>query len=342
LQPVLNLIWGAEIAMPSADVSRRVLLSHLAAVVFVPATRAFAAASSQQPKTLNIVATTAMIGDAVRQVAGERAGVTALMGEGVDPHTYRQTRSDVVAMTRADAVFWHGLNLEAQLAEFFADLGRRKPVVALGERVPRDRLLDDPAAPGKPDPHVWMDPRLWREVVVAARDELVRLDPAGQSLFEANAARFLDEIDRLAAYADRALATVPQSSRVLVTAHDAFNYFGRAYRYDVVGIQGISTESEAGLRQIEDIVKLLLERKIRSVFVESSVSERNVRALVEGAAARGHTVAIGGQLFSDAMGRPGTYEGTYIGMIDHNVTVITRALGGDTAKAGLNGRLAAQ
>jgi manganese/zinc/iron transport system substrate-binding protein len=215
-------------------------------------------------------------------------------------------------------------------------------VIALGERVPRHKLMEDPAAPGKPDPHVWMDPRLWRDVVIAARDALATLDPAGQSTFDTNAAQHLNELERLAAYADRALATVPETSRVLVTAHDAFNYFGRAYNYEVVGIQGISTESEAGLRQIEDIVRLLLERKIRSVFVESSVSERNVLALVEGAAARGHTVAIGGQLFSDAMGAPGTYEGTYIGMIDHNVTVITRALGGDAAKTGLNGRLAAQ
>ena len=294
-----------------------------------------------QAGTLTVVATTAMIGDAARQVSGGRVKVSVLMGEGVDPHSYRQTRSDVVAMTRADAVLWHGLNLEAQLVDFLSDLGRRKPVAALGERVPRDKLLDDPDAPGKPDPHVWMDPLLWREVVGAARDELTKLDPAGRPDFEANAARHVEEIDRLAAYATRALSTVPQGARALVTAHDAFNYFGRAYGFQVVGIQGISTDSEAGLNQIEEIVKLLIERKVRSVFVESSVSDRNVRALIEGAAARGHAVEVGGELYSDAMGRPGTYEGTYVGMIDHNVTVITRALGGETGKAGLNGRLAA-
>ena len=329
--------------VPSAAVSRRVLLGRLATALAGSLIGYRVAPSWAQPaKPLSLLATTAMIGDALRQIAGDRASVTVLMGEGIDPHTYRQTRSDVVAMTRADAVFWHGLNLEAQLAEFLADLARRKPVMALGERVSRDRLIEDPAAPGKPDPHVWMDPRLWREVVMAARDELVRLDPAGRSAFEANAARYLEQIEHLAAYAERALSTVPPSSRVLVTAHDAFNYFGRAYNYEVVGIQGISTESEAGLRQIEDIVRLLLDRKIRSVFVESSVSERNVRALIEGAAARGHAVEIGGQLFSDAMGPPATYEGTYIGMIDHNVTVITRALGGDIPPTGLNGRLAAR
>lgn len=328
--------------MLSGPVSRRALLGGLAASALIGLAAPVAPALAQQPEALNIVATTAMIGDALRQIAGDRASVTVLMGEGVDPHTYRQTRSDVVAMTRAGSVFWHGLNLEAQLAEFLAGLGQRKPVMALGERVARDKLFEDPAAPGKPDPHIWMDPRLWRDVVVAALDELARLDPAGRAVFAANAVRYLEEIDRLADYAERALATVPENSRVLVTAHDAFNYFGRAYGYEVVGIQGISTESEAGLKQIEDVVKLLVERKVRSVFVESSVSERNVRALIEGAAARGHTVEIGGELFSDAMGRPGTYEGTYIGMIDHNVTVITRALGGDTAKTGLNGRLAAR
>lgn len=294
------------------------------------------------PKPLAIVATTAMIGDAVRQVAGDRAQVTVLMGEGVDPHGYRQTRSDVAAMTRADAVFWHGLNLEAQLAEVLADLGRRKPVVALGERgVPRDKLLSDDGDATKPDPHVWMDPGLWRGVVEAARDELIKLEPASRAAFEANAARHGAELDALAGYARRVLATVPDGARVLVTAHDAFNYFGRAYGYEVVGIQGVSTESEAGLKEVETIVKLLVERKIGSVFVESSVSERNVKALIEGARARGHAVAVGGQLFSDAMGKPGSYEGTYVGMIDSNVTTIARALGGEAPKAGLNGRLAA-
>ena len=328
---------------------RRLILQGLGAALFglglmgTPASAQDSGSNPGQPrKPLAIVATTGMIGDALRGIAGERAAVTVLMGEGVDPHTYRQTRSDVAAMTRADAVFWQGLNLEAQLAGFLADLGRRKPVVTLGERLPKDRLIIDQESGGKPDPHVWMDPRLWREVVASARDELTKLDPSGREAYQANAARLLADIDRLAESADKALATVPQASRVLVTAHDAFNYFGRAYGYEVVGIQGISTESEAGLKQIEDVVRLLVERRIGSVFVESSVSERNVRALIEGAAARGHRVEIGGELFSDAMGRPGTYEGTYIGMIDHNVTTITKALGGEVAKGGLNGRLAAR
>ena len=160
-------------------------------------------------------------------------------------------------------------------------------------------------------------------------------------MFEANAARHLTEIRALADYANRVLATVPENGRVLLTAHDAFNYFGAAYGFEVIGIQGISTESEAGLKRIRQLVDLLVKRRIAAVFVETSVSDRNMRALVEGAAAQGHTVRIGGELFSDAMGRSGTYEGTYLGMIDHNITTIARALGGEAPKGGMSGRLAA-
>lgn len=320
-------------------IKRRDIISAFA-VVFIAAF--IASDVSSQPSSsppLDIVATTAMIGDAVTQIAGDQARVTVLMGEGVDPHTYRQTRSDVSAMTRATAVFWHGLNLEAQLTEFFEGLAKRKPVIAVGETgVPAAKLLSDQEG-AKPDPHVWMDPRLWKSVVIAIRDELIKLSPASKAVFEANASRLLGEIDRLAVYSETVLATVPEPSRVLVTAHDAFKYFGKAYGYDVVGIQGISTESEAGLKQIEAIVTLLVDKKIKSVFVESSVSERNVKALIEGAAARGHKVEIGGELYSDAMGKPGSYRGTYIGMIDHNLTTIARALGGNASKNGLNGRL---
>ena len=298
-------------------------------------------AVAQMPKKIEIVATTGMIADAVRQVGGERVNVEALMGPGVDPHLYRQTRTDIVRMTRADAVIWHGLYLEAQLEEFFADLSKRKTVVALGERLDRSKLLDHEEYKGRYDPHVWMDPKLWRDVIAAARNTLSELDPAGKPSYEANAARHLAEIDRLASYSETVLSTVPQSARVLVTAHDAFNYFGRAYGFEVLGIQGISTESEAGLKQIEAFVTTLVERRIKAVFVESSVADRNVKALIEGAAARGRTVEIGGELYSDAMGQTGTYEGTYIGMIDHNVSTIARALGGTVPLRGMNDRLAA-
>ncbi len=297
--------------------------------------------SARAAPAVTVVATTSMIADAARQVGGERVAVTALMGPGVDPHAYRQTRSDIAAMLRADAVLWHGLYLEAQLEEFLLDLGNRKRVFAVGEAAPRDRLIAHDDYSNKFDPHIWMDPSLWRSVVVAVRDALSEIDPDGAAAYAAGAERHLATIDMLNAYAAERLASVPAEQRVLVTAHDAFNYFGRAFDFEVLGIQGISTESEAGLRRIEELVDTLVTRGVTAVFVESSVSDRNVQALIEGAAARGHTVSIGGELFSDAMGPSGTYEGTYIGMIDHNVTGITRALGGDAPAQGMQGRLAA-
>jgi manganese/zinc/iron transport system substrate-binding protein len=261
--------------------------------------------------------------------------VRALMGPGVDPHAYRQTRTDIAAMARADLVLWHGLYLEAQMEALLQDLAGTTRVVAVGESLPRDLLLAHDDYEGRFDPHVWMDPRLWARVVATVRDALSESRPEAAETFAANAEAHLKALDDLAAYAERVLDTVPEGSRVLVTAHDAFNYFGAAYGFEVLGIQGISTESEAGLRRIADLVDLLVERDVQAVFVESSVSDRNIRALIEGAAAQGHEVAIGGTLYSDAMGPEGTYEGTYRGMIDHNVTTIARALGGEAPLRGM-------
>jgi manganese/zinc/iron transport system substrate-binding protein len=263
------------------------------------------------------------------------------MGPGVDPHAYRQTRSDIAAMARADLVLWHGLYLEAQLEKFMLDLARRRPVVAVGETIPQARLLAHDEYKDRFDPHVWMNPVLWAIVVEGVREALIKARPAQRAAFEARATRHIADVNALADYARRALHSVPQDRRVLISAHDAFKYFGAAYDFTVEGIQGVSTESEAGLKRIRDLVDLIVERKVAAVFVESSVSDRNVRALIEGAAARGHRVALGGELFSDAMGPEGTYEGTYIGMIDHNVTTIARALGGDAPARGMAGKLAA-
>ena len=286
-----------------------------------------------------VVATTGMLADLIREIGGEHVAVTGLMGPGVDPHAYRQTRSDIVAMTSADLVVWHGLYLEAQLEEFLLELGASKPVVALGEVVPFDQLLGHDEYDGRFDPHVWMNPRLWQQVTDGAVATLSEYFPAHADDFAAAGDAYKAELNRLAEFAEQSLATIPENQRVLITAHDAFNYFGDAYGFEVLGIQGISTESEAGLRHIEELVDRLVTDQISAVFVESSVSDRNIRALIEGAAAQGHDVVIGGELFSDAMGQEGTYEGTYIGMIDHNTTAITTALGGDVPARGLNDRL---
>jgi manganese/zinc/iron transport system substrate-binding protein len=322
--------------------SRRAFASLAAAAALAVASGvqgARAQASGEVP--LTVVATTGMIADAASRVGGDLVEVRALMGPGVDPHAYRQTRSDIVAMTRADLVLWHGLYLEAQLEDFMQDLARNRPVVAVAESVPQDLLLGHDDYPDKFDPHVWITPSLWTHVVEGVRDALVDVHPDGADTFNANATAYLAEIDRLAAYQSGVLSSVPPEARVLLTAHDAFNYFGVAYGFEVLGIQGISTESEAGLNRIGELVDMLVDRGIGAVFVESSVSDRNVRALIEGAAAQGHEVRIGGELFSDAMGETGTYEGTYIGMIDHNATTIATALGGTAPERGMDGKLAA-
>ena len=231
-------------------------------------------------------------------------------------------------------MLWNGLYLEAQLEDFLLELGETRPVVAVAEAIPPAQLIGSEDYEGRFDPHVWMNPNLWSRVVLATRDALIAVAPDHAESFTANAAAHLAELADLAVYSQSVLASVPAEARVLLTAHDAFAYFGAAYGFEVVGIQGISTESEAGLNRIAELVDMLVTRDIRAVFVETSVSDRNIRALIEGAAARGHEVTIGGELYSDAMGAPGSYEGTYLGMIDHNVTVIARALGGDAPERG--------
>ncbi len=295
------------------------------------------AARAEQP--LGVVATTGMIADAAAVIGGDAVSVRALMGPGVDPHAYRQTRTDIVALTQADLVLWHGLFLEAQMEDFLRQLARRRPVAAVAEQLSPDRLLAHDDYADKFDPHIWMDPRLWALACGVVRDTLAAERPALGERFAEQAAAYERDLAALQSYAAETLATVPRARRVLLTAHDAFNYFGAAYDFEVVGVQGISTDSEAGLRRIEDLVALLVDREISAIFVETSVSDRNLRALIEGAAARGRKVAIGGALYSDAMGAPGTYEGTYLGMIDHNVTTIARALGGAAPSRGRLGKL---
>lgn len=290
---------------------------------------------------LAIVATTGMVGDVVAAVAAERARVDVLMGPGVDPHLYKATRSDIAKLMDADAIFYNGLLLEGKMTDGLISAGRSRPVIAITERLDESFLLEPPEFEGHYDPHVWMDPSAWTRTIDVVLEELTDLDPAGEGDFRSNAERYRAELLELDAWCERTLATIPEHRRILVTAHDAFNYFSRRYGFEVVGIQGISTDSEAATRDIERIVRLIVERKIPAVFVETTVSERSVRALIEGARARGHRVVIGGALFSDAMGEPDAYEGTYVGMIDHNVTTITRALGGEAPARGMNGRLRA-
>ncbi len=285
-----------------------------------------------------IGATVGMVGDIAKAVAGDKGDVTFVIGAGVDPHVYNPTRSDVATLLRSDIIFYAGLLLEGQMADVLVKVSRKRPVYAVTELLKPEYLIHDPES-GHSDPHVWMDVSGWMKAVAVVADALVAFDPSNQARYRANAAAYLEQLKALNDYARQAMASIPAEQRVLVTAHDAFGYMGRAYKIEVMGIQGLSTESEAGLKDINRIVDELVRRKIPAVFVESSVSDKNVRALIEGAASRGHKVKIGGELFSDAMGPSGTYEGTYIGMIDHNVTVIARALGGQAPPAGMQAKL---
>lgn len=291
----------------------------------------------------DITSTTGMVTDIVRAVAGEKAVVEGIIGEGVDPHLYQATRSDVARLLNADVIFYSGLMLEGKMTDALIKVARKRPVYAVTELVDESVLLQPAEFAGHYDPHLWMDVSLWQKCAEMVARTLgdPRVDPSNAEYYMDNYKRYAEQLDALDAYAKKAVASIPETSRVLITAHDAFNYFGRAYGIEVLGIQGISTESEAGIADINGLVDLIVQRQIKAVFVETSVSEKNVRALIEGAGSRGHDVKIGGSLFSDAMGAPGTYEGTYVGMIDHNVTTIVRALGGEAPARGMNGRLAA-
>ncbi len=294
---------------------------------------------SDEPERLRTVATTGMVADLVRHVGGERVEVETLIAPGIDPHLHKPTRSDLSRILEADVVFANGVLLEGRMIDSLeraADSGLRVHLVAEEILERRSIAPDDPLAS---DPHLWMDPAVWAIGIDVVRDALAAADPDGEAVYLQNADRHRKQVLELDAYAAEVLSTVPPDQRVLVTAHDAFGWFGRRFGYEVLAIQGLSTESEAGVQDIERLVAVLAERGIPAVFVESTVSPRHVEALLAGAASRGREVSIGGELFSDAMGEAGTYEGTYLGMIDHNATSIARSLGGEAPRRGRLGSL---
>jgi manganese/zinc/iron transport system substrate-binding protein len=304
---------------------------------------ALAGTAHAQPARPVALATTGMIGDLVRGVGGSAITTETLIGEGVDPHLFRPTRNDIARILRADALFFNGHRLEGRMHDVLDraaapnQASGGKPALAVAEAIPRSRLRQHDEYPDAADPHVWMDPALWAETLPAIATTLARVPRLGN--LDAGVAETRARLHRLDAYARDVLAPIPAERRVLVTAHDAFAYFGLRYQFQVESIQGLSTEAEASLSRIEGMVRLIVERRIPALFAESSVPDRAVRALIEGVAARGQQIRLGGTLFSDSMGRPGTYRGTYEGMMDHNITTISRALGGSAPERGLNGRL---
>jgi manganese/zinc/iron transport system substrate-binding protein len=284
-------------------------------------------AAAAHAARLRVVTTTSMVTDLVRQVAGDLAEVEGLMGAGVDPHLYKPVAADVLKLQRADVIFYNGLVLEGKMTDLFTKLARtKKHVYALAEGVSEEALLRPPEFAGHYDPHLWFDVSLWAQCVGVVAEGLSAADPQNAARYQAQAGEVRARLERLHAWALAKAAELPAERRVLVTSHDAYNYFGRAYGFTVVGLQGISTATEAGLADVARLVDFIRERRVRAIFVESSVPHATIERVAKDSGAR-----IGGELFSDAMGTPGQMEngydlGTYDGMIRHNLTTIVEAL----------------
>ncbi len=277
-----------------------------------------------------VVTTIGMITDIVENVGGDRVEVIGLMGPGVDPHLYKASAGDVQKLNSARLIFYNGLHLESKMADILAKMSGNTKTVAVTDAVDRSLLLTPPEFEGQYDPHLWFDVKLWMNAVGRVRDALSEFDPDNTSAYQSNAQRYFVELAGLHAYVEAQANRVPTEQRVLVTAHDAFNYFGKAYGFEVRGLQGISTATEAGIADVQALATFIAERRIPAIFVESSVSPRSLEAVKAAVKSKGFNVEIGGELFSDAMGNEGTPEGTYIGMVRHNIDTIVKALIGES------------
>jgi len=270
--------------------------------------------------------TTTMITDLVRQIGGDRVKVTGLMGPGVDPHLYKASQGDVAALREADVVFYNGLFLEGQMEDILEKTSEQKPAVKVTTDMPEEELLDSPQYEGQFDPHVWFDATLWETTVDPVVEQLSELDPDGASEFEQRGEEYRQQVEELDSFAEEEISSIPEEQRVLVTAHDAFNYFGRRYGMEVRGLQGISTEAEAGSRDVQELADFLAENEIKAIFVESSVPPQTIEAVQDAVRDKGWELEIGGELYSDAGGDEGTEAETYVGMFRENVETITEAL----------------
>lgn len=275
---------------------------------------------------LRVVATIGMIGDIAARIGGDRVVVEALMGPGVDPHLYKASAGDVRRLSRADLVLYNGLHLEAAMGEVLEEMGRRKHTVAVTDWIDRSRLTAPPAFAGNYDPHVWFDVTMWMRAAQRIEAAYIEADSAHAQEYSARAAEVLRDLTGLDAWVRERVSALPAARRVLVTAHDAFGYFGRAYGFEVRGLQGISTASEAGTADVQHLADEIARRRIPAIFVETSIPRRTIEAVQAAVRARGFDVQIGGALYSDALGNPGTAAGTYVGMVRANVETIVGAL----------------
>jgi len=275
---------------------------------------------------LRVVATIGMITDVAAQIGGDRVVVEGLMGPGVDPHLYKARAGDVRRLSRADLVLFNGLHLEAAMGEVLEEMGRNRHTLAVGEAVPVVERIATTEFGGNYDPHVWFDVQLWVHAARSIEEALSAADPAHADEYMQRGAAYRAQLEELDAWVRRRVAQLPPERRVLVTAHDAFGYFGRAYGFEVMGLQGISTTAEAGTGDVQRLADEIVRRRTPAIFLETSIPPRNIQSVIAAVRSRGFDVRMGGELFSDAMGDGGTPEGTYIGMIRHNVETIVASL----------------
>ena len=304
------------------------LISFLAVVFLACSSNDEDVNGSSGKGVVNILATTGMIADMAMVIGGDNVVVKGLMGPGVDPHLYKASAGDVALLSKADVIFYNGLHLEGKMSEIFEQMNSRGiETVAVSDGIDKSDLLMPPEFKGNYDPHIWFDVNLWMNTVGSVKNALIEKDPENAPQYNKNADSYLVALSELNDYVKERANSLPEDKRVLITAHDAFNYFGRGYGFEVKGLQGISTESEAGTADVQELAAIIVERRIPAVFVESSVPPRYIEAVQAAVKSKGFDVKIGGELFSDAMGNPGTPEGNYIGMVRHNINTIVDALG---------------
>lgn len=276
---------------------------------------------------LNVVATTSMLTDLLQNIGGDAINLQGLMGSGVDPHLYKASEGDVSKLFNADVVFYNGLHLEGKLVEVFEKMeATNKKTIAVAEVLDKNMLIGSDYFASNYDPHIWFNIDFWKEITVFVTSELKKIDTKNATVYEANSKKYMEQLNQLQQKMKTEINTLPEEKRILVTAHDAFNYFGQSFGFEVVGLQGLSTATEAGVQDVQKLAKFIIEKKVKAIFVESSVPKRTIEALQASVKSKGHDVAIGGTLFSDALGNKGTVEGTYVGMFEYNVGTIVGAL----------------
>lgn len=283
--------------------------------------------NSKDNGKLKVVATTSIITDLLHQIGGDAIEIQGLMGSGVDPHLYKASEGDVNKLFNADVVFYSGLHLEGKLVDIFERMEKQhKNTVAITDVLDRKELLASEQFGSNYDPHIWFNVGFWKQITQYVTDKLKERDPENAELFTENSKQYLKELDALEVEIKAVIETLPKEKRIVVTAHDAFNYFGTAYGFQVLGLQGISTATEAGVQDVQQLSQFIIDNKVKSIFIETSVPRRNIEALQAAVTSKGHNVSIGGDLYSDALGTNGTIEGTYIGMFKYNVNTIVNAL----------------